>query len=108
MKPLSSTQEFDAAVDERSSFVLLKHGATCPISARARDEVAAFEQMHPALPVYGLDVTAHRDVAAHAAERLGVEHASPQVFVMRGGRPVWHAEHYDITERSLAAHTASD
>jgi bacillithiol system protein YtxJ len=104
MKPLSSTEQFDEVVDQALPSIVLKYGATCPISARARDEIAAFEERHPGLPVYGLDVTAHNRLSAHAADRLGVEHASPQVFVLRDGRPVWHAEHYDITEKSVAAH----
>jgi bacillithiol system protein YtxJ len=84
--------------------VLLKHGATCPISAHARDEVAAFIGAHPEIPVYGLEVTGNRDLSSAVAMRLGVTHESPQIFILRDGKVAWSAAHYDITRRGLEDH----
>jgi bacillithiol system protein YtxJ len=40
------------------------------------------------------------------AERLGVEHESPQLFILRDGQPVYTVTHWDISaldvERELA------
>jgi bacillithiol system protein YtxJ len=106
MENLAGPSALDA-LPKRGTAILLKHGATCPISSRARDEVAAFARAHPDVPVYGLEVTANHDLAAQAARQLGVTHQSPQVLVLRDGKVAWHAEHYDITAGSLASHTAS-
>jgi bacillithiol system protein YtxJ len=103
MQDLKSPHEF-AAVLATPGAVLLKHGATCGISAAARDALAAFSAEHPDVPVYGVEVTGQRAVSDLVAERLGVPHESPQVFVLRGGRPVWHAAHYAITAEAVAAH----
>jgi bacillithiol system protein YtxJ len=105
VQDLRSPDDLDAALGGPDA-VLLKHGATCPISAAAREALAAFSADHPGVPVYGVEVTGHRDVSELVAARFGVPHESPQVFVVRGGRPVWHAEHFAITPEAVAAHVA--
>ena len=81
--------------------VLLKHGASCPISRAARGELQTFTDRQPHVAVYGLEVTEHRDLSDYVAERLGVTHASPQLFVLRDGRPVSRAEHFEISAQRL-------
>jgi bacillithiol system protein YtxJ len=103
MEHLTGPSALDA-LPKSGTAILLKHGATCPISSHARDEVMAFAEVHPDLPVYGVEVTANRDLSAKIAKQLGVTHQSPQVFVLREGEVTWHAEHYDITAQSLASH----
>lgn len=103
MQDLRSPNDLDAALAAPDA-VLLKHGAHCPISAAARDALAAFAAEHPDVLVYGVEVTGYRAVSDLVAERLGVPHESPQVFVLHDGRPVWHAEHFAITSEAVAAH----
>ena len=105
MQDLTTPTDLEAALGAPSA-VLLKHGATCPISAAARDALATFAADHPAVPVYGVEVTGHRGLSDLVADRLGVSHESPQVFVLQAGRPIWHAEHFAITPAAVAAHVA--
>lgn len=100
MKDLTSPSDIDALLVS-DEVILLKHGAHCPISARARDEMAAFEQAHPEVTVAAIEVTGHRDVSDYAAERLGVEHQSPQLFILRAGKVAWSAQHYGISAGDL-------
>src|SRR5688500_18165861 len=100
MKHCSSQPEVDALLTAAEA-VLLKHGAHCPISARARDELTTFATAHPDVALGALEVTAHRDLSTYAAQRLGIEHQSPQVFVLRGGKVAWTAVHYEITAQEL-------
>jgi bacillithiol system protein YtxJ len=72
--------------------VLFKHSNTCPISARAYRQMEGVRG-HVALVV----VQKSRDVSREVAERTGVAHESPQAFVLRDGRAVWSASHFDIT-----------
>jgi bacillithiol system protein YtxJ len=105
MQPLTTPGEIDDALRAPVA-VLLKHGAHCPISAAARDATQRFAAAHPAVPVYGVEVTGHRDLSDLVAQRFGVRHESPQLFVLRDGRPVWHAEHFAITPDAVAEHLA--
>jgi bacillithiol system protein YtxJ len=102
MQNLVSQHDIDALI-RADEAILLKHGAHCPISAHARDELTAFAAVHPDVTVAALEVTAHRDLAKYAAQRLGVEHQSPQVIIIRGGKVAWSAEHYAITAKDVGA-----
>jgi bacillithiol system protein YtxJ len=105
MQNLESPQELDAALQAPLA-VLLKYSTTCPISANARREIASFESGHPDQPVYGIDVHRARELSSALADRLGVEHESPQLFILRDGAPVYTVTHWDISapevERELA------
>ena len=105
MQRLTDESSVDRLADAATA-VLLKHGATCPISAHARQEVASFASSHPDLPTYGLEVTENSSLSAYVAQKLGVRHESPQALVLREGKVVWHASHYDITADRLEDATA--
>jgi bacillithiol system protein YtxJ len=83
--------------------LLLKHGARCPISANARDEVTSFCARHPEVEVFAIEVTAHRELSRQIAGTLDIEHASPQVLLLRGGKAGWYAEHYEISAAEIEA-----
>lgn len=84
--------------------VLYKHSTRCPVSTVVIDEVVRFAETNPEWNTYVLKVIEHRDLSDAVAERLGVRHASPQAFVLKEGRPVWHASHGSITAQSLRRH----
>jgi bacillithiol system protein YtxJ len=44
-----------------------------------------------------IDVICAKRVALALAERTGIRHESPQVILLRDGRAVWSASHYEIT-----------
>ena len=71
--------------------VLLKHSTTCGISSGVYREVE-----NVAGDVNLVVIQTHRDVSNEIAARTGVRHESPQAIVLRDGRPVYHASHYDI------------
>ncbi|MDQ3653070.1 MAG: bacillithiol system redox-active protein YtxJ [Acidobacteriota bacterium] len=76
----------------REPVVLFKHSTTCPISS------AAYREMERVGAEIGLVVVQRaRGVSREVAERTGVRHESPQVFVLRDGAVVWTASHYDVT-----------
>jgi len=85
--------------------LLYKHSTRCGTSLRAMLEVERFASTGPDVPVFGIDVTRHREVSERAAEHLGVAHQSPQVILIEAGRPVWNASHSLITASALAAAT---
>lgn len=90
--------------------VLFKHSPRCWISRRARDEVEAFADRNPEVPVYQVNVLDARGVSDEVASRLGVGHESPQAIMTGGGRAVASTSHFDVTadwlERRLEEATA--
>ncbi|MCA1621710.1 MAG: bacillithiol system redox-active protein YtxJ [Acidobacteria bacterium] len=72
--------------------LLFKHSDACPISARAYGQM---EQVKT--PVSIVVVQQSRDLSREVAERTGVRHETPQALVLRNGRAVWNASHFDIT-----------
>lgn len=85
--------------------VLYKHSPVCGMSASASVEVQQFAASHPDVPVYMVDVVGARPVSRVAAQRLEVQHESPQVILLVNGKPLWHASHFRVScdrlERAL-------
>ena len=84
--------------------LLYKHSTRCGVSLVASEEVEAFAEQQPGLPVYQLDVLRQRELALDLARTLHVDHASPQVILLRGRHPVWHTSHQRIRTVSLTEH----
>ena len=91
-----------AALAQHATVMLFKHSPICPVSATALREWRTFTAGHPEVPTLFVDVIADRAVARGLSSECGVEHASPQAILFRGGRPAWHASHGAITAASLA------
>ena len=72
--------------------LLFKHSSTCPISARAYREMREVKS-----PVSIVVVQQSRDLSREIERRTGVPHETPQALVIRNGRAVWNASHFDIT-----------
>lgn len=100
MQSLDNSKDLDAALHAPVA-VLLKYSTTCPISANARREMTDFEARHPEQTVYGVDVHRARELSDTVAQRLGVEHESPQLFVLRDGEPVYTVTHWEISASAL-------
>jgi len=100
MKDLMTRQDADAALGEETA-LLFKHSTQCPISANASREMESLLRGGEPVPVYRVDVNAQREVSDYLAERTGITHQSPQVIVLRGGKPEWNADRFDITADSV-------
>ena len=101
-KSLHTPEELDAALaaSHEHPIVLFKHSASCPFSAKAQEEVA--NAKHD-VDVYGIVVQYCKELSGLIAEKLGVEHASPQAIVVKDGNPVWKGWRSEITEEVLVA-----
>ena len=76
--------------------LLFKHSNACPISARA------YRQMQEVkTPVSLLVVQDSRDASREVEQRTGIRHETPQALVIRNGRAVWNASHFDITASAV-------
>ncbi|MBA3440915.1 MAG: bacillithiol system redox-active protein YtxJ [Pyrinomonadaceae bacterium] len=76
--------------------VLFKHSTTCPISRAAYQQMSELEG-EVALVV----VQTAREVSRDIATRTGIRHESPQAMVLRDGKVVWSASHWDVTAEAV-------
>jgi len=83
--------------------LLFKHSTSCPISARANQEVLNYLNDRPNENVtYSLiHVIEDRPVSLEAADRLSVKHESPQAILIKDGIAIWNTSHSNITAEAL-------
>jgi bacillithiol system protein YtxJ len=98
---LTTTHEVDALLD-RDLAIVFKHSHSCTISWAAHAEVSQFMAREPNVPIHLVSVRRQREVSRHIANRCGIEHASPQILVIRRGGVVAHASHDEITAEFLS------
>lgn len=102
MLDVTSAADWERLLAE-ACVVVYKHSPICPLGGRALRQVRRFEELCPDVPVHQVDVVRQRPLANRIAEDLEVRHESPQVIVMTGGEPRWHASHSDVTTEGLLA-----
>ena len=77
--------------------IVFKHSNACSISSRAYREMEKVEA-----EVNILVVQSAREVSRELANLTGVRHETPQVIVLRDGRAVWYASHFDVQAGAVA------
>ena len=80
----------------RKPVIVFKHSNACSISARA------YREMEKVDGVNILEVQSARDVSHELANRTGVRHETPQVIILRDGKAIWNASHFDVTAGDVA------
>jgi len=90
---IESIEQLDALFE--SSFTapiaLLKHSNSCGISSHVLELVSEAEGT-----VNVVVIQEHRPISNEIAERTGHRHQSPQAFVIKDGKTIYHATHYGI------------
>ena len=76
--------------------LLFKHSNACPISARAYSQMEGVQT-----PVSIVVVQQSRELSREIEQRTGVRHETPQALVIRNGRAVWNASHFDVTAQAV-------
>ncbi|MBA4184048.1 MAG: bacillithiol system redox-active protein YtxJ [Acidobacteria bacterium] len=91
---INNIEELDALIEKSNeqAIVLFKHSTTCPISAGVYQEISNADA-----DINLIVVQKARDVSSAIAEKTGIRHESPQAFVVKKGKVVYHASHYDVT-----------
>jgi bacillithiol system protein YtxJ len=75
----------------RKPVIVFKHSNACSISARAYREM---EQLGERVNI--LEVQSAREISRELANLTGVRHETPQVIILRDGKAVWNASHFDV------------
>ncbi|MFN2501875.1 MAG: bacillithiol system redox-active protein YtxJ [Pyrinomonadaceae bacterium] len=90
---VDSIERLDDLLQEsyERAVVLFKHSNTCGMSSYVIEQTAVIDG-----DIHLIVVQEHRSVSNAAAERIGHRHQSPQAFVIKDGKAVYHATHYGI------------
>lgn len=78
--------------------MILKHSTTCSISATtlSRLERAWNTDAAKDIKPYYLDLLKLRPISNKIAQEFDVDHESPQVLIIKNGKSVYNASHFDI------------
>lgn len=97
---MKTSADFAAALEasQQQPVIIFKHSDNCPFSGAAQIEVA--HAKHD-LEIYGTTVQYAPDLKMEIAEKLGVEHSSPQAILLHKGAAISHYFRGEIKERTL-------
>jgi bacillithiol system protein YtxJ len=102
---LNNSEQLDEVfeVSKTKPIILFKHSTTCPISANIFEEVSNVDST-----IFLVVVQDSRELAKAIAEKTGIKHESPQAIVVKDGKSIYHASHYDITAEDLTYYLAEN
>lgn len=92
----------EALIGSDEPTVVFKHSPTCSISLSVKREYDAFVAAHPDVPARVVIVQTERPLSNALEEITAIRHESPQAFLVRNGRVLWHASHRRITASALS------
>ena len=83
--------------------LIFKHSSRCAISSMAwsRMERSWKEEDSEKLSPYFLDLISYRNISNAIAEEFSVEHASPQVIVIKNEEAIYDNSHMGISYRDV-------
>ena len=95
---IESSSELDELFERsfEAPVLLLKHSNSCGISLDILEQTASVNGV-----VYYVVVQENRPLSNEISDRTGHRHQSPQAFVIKDGKPSYHATHYGIDPQSI-------
>jgi bacillithiol system protein YtxJ len=105
LNSLNTLEKLQAAIEESRirPVLLFKHSTTCGISSGVFREVQMVDS-----EINIIVVQTDRAISNEIERHTGVKHQSPQAIVLKDGRAVYHASHYDITVDDINQHLQSE
>ena len=77
---------------------IFKHSTRCGTSSLAKSRLEkSWDLQDEHLPIYLLDLIAHRDVSNELATKFQVRHESPQLLLIKDGKSIYDASHLYIS-----------
>ncbi len=83
--------------------VIFKHSSTCGISMHVKELITDVKGN-----INLIVVQQNRDISNAVEARTGHRHQSPQAFVIRDGKAVYHASHYGIDPEMINQHLLNE
>lgn len=82
---------------EEVPVLLFKHSTSCGISKKVLKIFEEnFKLSDSELKLYYLDLLEFRQISNEVESRFGVQHESPQILIIKNGKSIYDASHFDI------------
>lgn len=81
--------------------LLFKHSTRCSISSMALHRLESKWESTSLIKPYLLDLLSYREISNEIAQIFGVEHASPQVLLIKDGQCFYDASHSNISYNAI-------
>lgn len=105
VKELLTDANFEAALDASADHPVLifKHSTECKVSGSAYRRIAQWLKDNPSKtpPIYLVKVIERKPVSENIEAIVEVEHESPQLILLDGGKSVWDTSHEAIDAKAI-------
>ncbi|WP_048601214.1 bacillithiol system redox-active protein YtxJ [Rubeoparvulum massiliense] len=105
IQPVLSMTDWENLLERSHQYPIffLKHSTQCPISAKAHAQFlqSREEMTDQSIGFFMVKVIEDRPVSLAIADATGIQHASPQVMLIKNGMVKWHASHFEITVANM-------
>jgi bacillithiol system protein YtxJ len=86
---------------ENLAVLLFKHSTRCSISSMALNRLETKWNDDEKIPAYYLDLLNHRNISNEIESLFQIEHASPQVLLIKNGKCFYTSSHSDISANNI-------
>ena len=84
-----------------NAILLFKHSTRCSISSMALHRLETKWKDDSKVPAYYLDLLDYRDISNEIEKLFSVDHASPQVLLIKNGTCIYHNSHNGISAAAV-------
>ncbi|HCI71348.1 MAG TPA: bacillithiol system redox-active protein YtxJ [Balneola sp.] len=85
--------------------IVYKHSPSCGVSYFALRNLNNPELLeNSGIDFYLIDVIRQRPISRSFAEKVNVRHESPQIFVIKNEKVIWHDSHNSVTAKNVLRH----
>lgn len=88
-------------VSETNPVIIFKHSTRCSVSRMALKQFENEFDLKDKVVAYFLDLLEYRNISNEIAQRFQVEHQSPQLILMKGGKAMYNVSHSAIDAEEL-------
>ena len=81
--------------------LIFKHSTRCSISSMALSRLESKWEQNDFIKPYFLDLLTYREISNEIAHIFGIEHASPQVLLIKDGQCFYDASHSGISYQTI-------
>ena len=102
LKTLAQLEELELA-SQKNPVLIFKHSTSCSISRATLDRLQRNYKTEElkSVSTYFLDLLTFREMSNAIAQKFEVEHQSPQAIVIKNGKAIYSASHFEIDYRAI-------